>query len=92
MSNITEQAVLDSLKQIIDPDLVLFAEKDGQPVGFALAVPDINQAFLMGKKIPPGAKNLPTAIMNLMTNRKKIDARPPPPGSIRDSRARRATL
>lgn len=62
------------LKQIIDPDLVLFAEQDGEPVGFALAVPDINQAFLMGKKIPPGAKNLPTAIMNLMTNKKKIDA------------------
>ena len=62
------------LKQIIDPDLVLFAEKDGEPVGFALAVPDINQAFLMGKKIPPGARNLPTAIMNLMTNKKNIDA------------------
>ncbi len=61
------------LKQIIDPDLVLFAEDRGKPVGFALAVPDINQAFLMGKTIPPGAKNLPTAIMNLMTNKKKID-------------------
>ena len=24
------------LKQIVDPDLVLFAEKDGEPIGFAL--------------------------------------------------------
>jgi GNAT superfamily N-acetyltransferase len=60
------------LKQVIDPDLVLFAEKDGQTVGFALALPDINQAFKAGSAIPPGAKNLPTAIMNLMTKKKQI--------------------
>jgi 8-amino-7-oxononanoate synthase len=60
------------LKQIIDPDLVLFAEKDGEPIGFALAVPDINQAFKAGTPIPSGAKNLPTAIMNLMTKKKRI--------------------
>ena len=64
------------LKQIMDSDLVVFAEKEGEagPIGFALAVPNINQALKNGKPIPPGAKNLPTAIMNLMTNRKKIDA------------------
>ena len=61
------------LKQVIDPDYVLFAEKDGEAVGFALAVPNINQAFKAGTAIPPGAKNLPTAIMNLMTKKKKID-------------------
>ncbi|MEO6048342.1 MAG: bifunctional aminotransferase class I/II-fold pyridoxal phosphate-dependent enzyme/GNAT family N-acetyltransferase, partial [Candidatus Kapaibacterium sp.] len=60
------------LKQIIDPEFVLFAEKDGETVGFALAVPDINQAFKAGSAIPPGAKNLPTAIMNLMTKKKQI--------------------
>ena len=60
------------LKQIIDPEFVLFAEKDGQTVGFALAVPDVNQAFKAGSQIPPGAKNLPTAIMNLMTKKKQI--------------------
>lgn len=62
------------LKQIIDPDIVLFAEKEGedQPIGFALALPNINEALALGKPIPPGAKNLPTAIMNLMTNKKKI--------------------
>ncbi|MCC7438640.1 MAG: aminotransferase class I/II-fold pyridoxal phosphate-dependent enzyme [Armatimonadetes bacterium] len=60
------------MKQIADPDLVLFAEKDGKTVGFALALPDITQAFRAGSVIPPGAKNLPTAIMNLMTKKKKI--------------------
>ena len=60
------------LKQIIDPEYVLFAEKDGETVGFLLAVPDINQAFKAGSSIPPGAKNLPTAIMNLMTKKKQI--------------------
>ena len=62
------------MKQIMDPDIVLFAEKEGEnhPVGFALALPNINEALALGKPIPPGAKNLPTAIMNLMTNKKKI--------------------
>jgi len=66
------------LKQIIDPDFVLFAEApgpDGKPqtIGFALCVPDINQAFLAGKPIPKGAMNLPSAISNLMTKKKAID-------------------
>jgi GNAT superfamily N-acetyltransferase len=60
------------LKQIVDPNYVLFAEKDGETVGFALAVPNINQAFLAGSDIPPGPRNLPTAIMNLMTKKKQI--------------------
>jgi 8-amino-7-oxononanoate synthase len=61
------------MKQIMDPDLVIFAEKDGEPIGFALGLPDINQALVSGKPIPPGMTNLPTAIMNLMTNKKHID-------------------
>ncbi len=65
-------AMAYELKQVIDPDLVLFAEKDGEAIGFALAVPDINQAFKAGSSIPPGAKNLPTAIMNVMTKKKHI--------------------
>ncbi len=66
------------LKQIIDPDFVLFAEApgaDGKPqtIGFSLCIPDINQAFLAGKPIPKGAMNLPTAISNLMTKKKAIN-------------------
>lgn len=33
-----------SLKPVIDPEIVLFLEKGGQPIGFALALPDVNQA------------------------------------------------
>jgi GNAT superfamily N-acetyltransferase len=34
-----------TFKPILVPDLVLFGEKDGQPVGFSLAVPDLNSAL-----------------------------------------------
>jgi len=66
------------LKQIIDPDFVLFAEAPDangtmRTIGFSLCIPDINQAFLAGKPIPKGAMNLPTAISNLMTKKKSID-------------------
>lgn len=66
------------LKQIIEPDYVLFAEKtkaDGtkETVGFTLTIPDINQAFRAGKEIPKGVLNLPTAITNLMTKKSAID-------------------
>jgi hypothetical protein len=33
-----------SLKPVIDPEIVLFLEKEGAPIGFALALPDVNQA------------------------------------------------
>jgi hypothetical protein len=33
------------LKPVIDPDLALIGEVDGQPAGFALALPDVNQAI-----------------------------------------------
>jgi hypothetical protein len=33
----------DGLKPIVDPNLVFIVEKDGQAVGFALTVPDINE-------------------------------------------------
>ena len=34
-----------ALEPLLDPDFVLFAEVNGQPVGFALGLPDINQAI-----------------------------------------------
>jgi len=39
------------LKPVVVPDLVVFAEKDGQTIGFALALPDLNVAL---KKNPSG--------------------------------------
>lgn len=35
----------DELKQVVDPELILFAEIDDEPVGFAATVPDVNQAL-----------------------------------------------
>jgi len=35
----------DGLRRMVDPDLILFAEIDGQPVGFAATIPDVNQAL-----------------------------------------------
>jgi hypothetical protein len=48
------------MKQILDPDLLLFAEIDGEPVGFALALPDINQVLikLNGRLLPFGLLRL----------------------------------
>jgi len=44
------------MKQILKPDLVLIGEVEGRVVGFALALPDINQALkpAQGKLIPTG--------------------------------------
>lgn len=48
--------IAKNLVQIIDEDIVFFAELDGEPVGFSLACPDINQALkkLNGRLFPFG--------------------------------------
>ncbi|MBN1399120.1 MAG: hypothetical protein JXA06_13885, partial [Bacteroidetes bacterium] len=45
MTNEEFDALASDLKQIIVPDLVIFAEKEGKPIGFALSLPDINIAL-----------------------------------------------
>jgi hypothetical protein len=45
-SPITEQEwqlITDSLRPVVDPHFVLIAERDGQPVGLTIALPDINE-------------------------------------------------
>jgi GNAT superfamily N-acetyltransferase len=39
------------LRPVVDPDLCLFAEVKGEPVGFSLALPDVNVAL---KRLPDG--------------------------------------
>lgn len=56
-----------SMKPIVDPNLVLFAEKDGETIGFTFVMPDYNEVF----KTMNG-KLFPTGIFKLMTKRKKI--------------------
>lgn len=49
-----------NLKQIVDPKVALIMEVDKKPVGFALALPDINQALIRihGKLFPFGLAKL----------------------------------
>ncbi len=56
------------LKQIADDRMVLFALKDGEPIGFIVTIPNINEVLI---KIPNG-ELLPTGIFKLMTGIKKI--------------------
>jgi len=49
------------MKQILKPELVLLGEVEGRVVGFALALPDINQALK-----PARGKLLPTGIFKIL--------------------------
>jgi len=44
------------LKPVIDPELVLFAEMNGRPVGCSVGIPDVNQVLkrMNGKLLPFG--------------------------------------
>jgi GNAT superfamily N-acetyltransferase len=46
----------DQMRPFLDPDLALFAEVEGKPVGFCIAVPDINRVLvhLNGRLFPLG--------------------------------------
>jgi len=56
------------VKSFARPDLILIAENQGEPVGFALALPDINQALR-----PLRGRLLPFNWVRLMRNIKKIN-------------------
>ena len=56
------------LKQIVDPELLLLAEKGDEPIAFSLTLPNINEIL---KKIPDG-RLLPTGIFKLLFGMKKI--------------------
>lgn len=50
------------MKAIVDPEMLLIAEIKQKPVAFALALPDVNQAF---KKVKDG-KLFPTGLLKLL--------------------------
>lgn len=56
------------LKQVAEPELTLLAYINDQPVGFALALPDINQCLIYNK-----SGSLLGAIWHMLTKKKKID-------------------
>ncbi|MDC1068353.1 GNAT family N-acetyltransferase [Candidatus Kapabacteria bacterium] len=55
-------------KQIADPDLAVIVESNGEPAGFALALPDINQSLIHNK-----SGNILTGIYHLLSKKKKIN-------------------
>lgn len=58
------------MKPVVDPDLVLLAEKaDGEPIGFLLALPDLNRAF---KHLPDG-RLFPFGVFKFLWHKRKID-------------------
>ena len=56
------------LKLILDPDFCLVAERNGELIGFALAIPDINPILKTIKK----GRLLPFGIFKLLRMKKKI--------------------
>ena len=57
----------DDLKSVIDPAIVLLAEKDGSPVGFSLALPDMNVIL---KKM--GGRLFPFGVFHYLFGKRSI--------------------
>ncbi|MES2131849.1 MAG: hypothetical protein V4506_05820 [Bacteroidota bacterium] len=62
--------VAKSMKLILDTDFTLVAEKNGEVIGFALALPNINQ---IQKNVRKG-RLLPTGVFKLLFNKSKINS------------------
>jgi hypothetical protein len=60
---------LKKMRPVVRPDLIIFAEKDGEPVGFSLSLPDINQALKL-----LGGRLFPLGWLRLLRGLKRIDA------------------
>jgi GNAT superfamily N-acetyltransferase len=56
------------LKSVVDPELCLIAEVKGEPVGFSIALPDLNHAL---KHLPDG-RLFPFGLFKLLWHRRKI--------------------
>ena len=56
------------MKRILDPDLVLFVEHEGEPVGFLLALPNLNEVLV---RIRDG-RLFPRGLWTLLRHRKSV--------------------
>ncbi len=65
------QHLAKDMKLILDPALCLIAEINGEAVGFALSLPDVNQVF---KGVKSG-KLLPTGLFKILWNTKGLGRR-----------------
>lgn len=68
MTNEEFNYLANDLKLVLDPDFCLVAEKDGKTIGFALAIPNINEILIKIKK----GRLLPVGVFKLLFGRKKI--------------------
>jgi len=55
------------MKLLVKPDLVLFAEKDGEPVGFTMAIPDANAALKHAN-----GRLFPFGLLKILWHKRKI--------------------
>jgi GNAT superfamily N-acetyltransferase len=56
------------LKPVLDPDMIVFGEVDGRVVGFALALPDLNEALIGNRS----GRLLPFGILRFLFRRRWI--------------------
>lgn len=68
MTDAEVQHMAEQLKPVVDPDLALIGEAEGEPVGFALSLPDINQAIRRAN-----GRLLPFGIIKLLWHLRRIN-------------------
>ena len=69
MTNAEFKYLAKDLKMILDKDFALIAEQHGKVIGFALAIPDINQTLIKIKR----GRLFPTGIFKLLLGKKRIN-------------------
>ncbi len=70
MSDAEFEHMAKELRPVVDPNLCLIAERKGEPVGFSLALPDLNRAL---KHLPNG-RLFPFGIFRLLREKRRIRA------------------
>ena len=72
MTDAEIEQLAEGLKLLLDPELVFMVERQGEPVGFSLTMPDVNQPL---RRIRPGPSLLSSylAAGRLFLNRYKTD-------------------
>ncbi|CAN5593114.1 GNAT family N-acetyltransferase [soil metagenome] len=68
MTDAEFEQMAKEMKPVVDPHLCLIAEVNGEPVGFSLTLPDLNQAL---KQLPNG-RLLPFGIFRLLWEKRKL--------------------
>lgn len=68
MTDAEFDALAADLKPVVVPDLIIIAEAKGQPIGFALSLPDINVPLKYNKN-----GGLLTGLFHLYTKKKLVD-------------------